>query len=198
MIQSNHRPSGANQERHPATGRPVRLLAGLAVFAIVTTLAACSASSSQPGVATLESAKAGQPSASASGADFQQSLLEFAACMRDHGIDMPDPEFGADGMPDFRKLVASMDIGNPDFTAARQACSSYMAGLATSTDPKVQAEWQQALVEFAGCMRDHGIDMPDPQPGIGPFRNLAGVDTSSPEFEAAYEACADKLSGIGQ
>jgi hypothetical protein len=140
MRQSNPRPSAR---------RPVRLLGGLAALAIVSMLAACS--SSQPTVATLKSVNPGQTAASASGdADFQESLLDFAACMRDHGIDMPDPEFGADGLPDFRKLVASMDFGDPESTAARRACGSYLAGLAMSTDPVVQAEWQRALVDFAG------------------------------------------------
>jgi hypothetical protein len=201
MYHSSSRPSGSNQGRHPAAWRPICLLAGLAVVAMATSLSACSSTSSgsQPTVPTLQSVDPAKPSPSGSGAiDFQESLLDFAGCMRDHGIDMPDPEFGADGMPDFRKLVASMDFGDPDFTAARQACGSFMAGLAMSTDPKVQAEWQQALVDFAGCMRDNGIDMADPQPGTGAFRNLASVDTGSPEFEAAYEACASKLSGMGQ
>ena len=30
-------------------------------------------------------------------AEMQAQMLEFAECMREHGIDMPDPEFGADG-----------------------------------------------------------------------------------------------------
>jgi hypothetical protein len=198
MYQSHTRSSGIGPERRPAARR-TRLIAGLAALAIVATLAACSGSTSQPTVATLQSVNPGQPSPSASGEfDFQQSVLDFASCMRDHGIDMADPEFGADGMPDFRKMIAGMDFSNPKFTDARQACGGMLAGLAMSTDPAVQAEWQQALVDFAGCMRDNGIDMADPQPGTGPFRNLASLDPNSPKFEAAYEACSNKLSGINQ
>jgi hypothetical protein len=55
------------------------------------------------------------------------------------------------------------------------------------------------MLEFAQCMREHGIDMPDPQQGGGIRiqRNSDGnvtngegvIDPESPEFQAAEEAC---------
>jgi hypothetical protein len=63
------------------------------------------------------------------------------------------------------------------------------------------------MVEFAGCMREHGIDMPDPQAdgGIMIQRNDNGtvtngdnqIDPSSPEFQAAEEACRPILGDFG-
>ena len=57
----------------------------------------------------------------------------------------------------------------------------------------------QALA-FAECMRDHGIDFPDPQferrrrrIGDRPRRT---VDPSDPEFQDAQEACAEDGGGI--
>ena len=35
-------------------------------------------------------------------AEMREQLLEFAECMRDHGIDMADPVFGEDGRVEIR------------------------------------------------------------------------------------------------
>ena len=40
-------------------------------------------------------------------AEMQEEMLEFAECMREHGIDMPDPVFGDDGR-------VEVGIGGPD------------------------------------------------------------------------------------
>lgn len=64
--------------------------------------------------------------------------------------------------------------------------SNHAAGPASST-----------AVAFADCMRAHGIsNFPDPGPnGI----NLSGVDTQSPAFQSAHEACAPlQPPGAGQ
>ena len=44
-----------------------------------------------------------------------------------------------------------------------------------------------AAVRFADCMRSHGVpDFPDPGPnGV----DLAGVDTQTPAFQSAHQAC---------
>jgi hypothetical protein len=46
-------------------------------------------------------------------------------------------------------------------------------------------------VKYAQCMRQHGIDMPDPQfSGNGAIQRLGGnVDPTSAEFQAADKAC---------
>ena len=55
---------------------------------------------------------------------------------------------------------------------------------------------QQAALDFARCMREHGVDVPDPQPGeggmikIGPGPAEAGAAVERP-FDPAFEE-ADK------
>jgi hypothetical protein len=48
-------------------------------------------------------------------------------------------------------------------------------------------------------MRDHGVDMPDPDPNGGGLRiNSSGgpaMGPDDPTFKAAQEACKDKLPG---
>jgi hypothetical protein len=64
-------------------------------------LAACSAAGQAPGVATLDdpdpqasAGASGEPTASQ---DPRDAFLAYARCMRENGIDMPDPQFDEGG-----------------------------------------------------------------------------------------------------
>ena len=71
-----------------------------------------------------------------------------------------------------------------------------------------QTEREDALLEYAVCMRDNGYDMPDPNfdftPGqggggggtfTGPFGE---IDPDDPAFVTAQQACEELLAGIGR
>ena len=181
-------------------------------FFLVTALrgvvAACAGSAAtQPDVATLATAAPAQVAATATPTtdeDGQQAFLDFAACMRTEGIDFPDPVFGSDGRVQIGRGgpgLAGVDLQGSEFQAAQEACGDLLQGLGDQFDAEQQAELQDSLVEFAGCMRDEGIDMPDPQLGGG--RGLAvlggpdsGVDTGSPEYQDAMEQCGDLLGAL--
>ena len=68
--------------------------------------------------------------------DFQDDLFEYAACMRDNGYEMDDPDFGnfqpgggGQGEPGgFRGPFGEIDPDDPDFIAANEACSDILAG----------------------------------------------------------------------
>ncbi len=69
--------------------------------------------------------------------EIQDQLLEFAACMRDNGYDMPDPDLttfgqgpGGGGGP-FRDL----DQDDPDFQAALEACQDTLPGFGQGGGP---------------------------------------------------------------
>jgi hypothetical protein len=72
------------------------------------------------------------------------------------------------------------------------ACgSSSRSETASTTDP------QQALIKFAQCMRDNGVpDFPDPD-SEGRFRGVGHERQDDPKFQAAFEACQEKLPGGG-
>ena len=56
--------------------------------------------------------------------ELQDSLLEFAQCVRDNGYDMPDPDFSAGpGRP-----FGDIDQSDPTFVAAQEACSDILDG----------------------------------------------------------------------
>lgn len=135
--------------------------------------------------------------------DTESVLMEFAQCMRDEGIDWPDPTVDADG--NVRIQRPSFDGGLPDGIAeAREACGPLLEGIVQQFRQRDQTERQDRLVEFASCMRDNGFDMPDPDLsaiGQGPAGGGPGVfgdlERDAPDFAAAQEACADILAGFG-
>jgi hypothetical protein len=62
-------------------------------------------------------------------ADPQQAALAFAECMREHGIDMPDPQFDESGRVTQRiDADSGVDPGDPDFEAAQEACADELPG----------------------------------------------------------------------
>lgn len=101
--------------------------------------------------------------------EMQDAMLEFAQCMRDHGVDMPDPEFDEGGGGGMRIGGGGPDGAGPnqdEWEAADEACSSIMddiRGQRTPPSPEELAEMQDKLLVMAQCMRDRGYDMPDPQ-----------------------------------
>jgi hypothetical protein len=175
----------------------------LAVLAIAA-LAACSGAAANPsGVASLGS-QSPDPETSATpqaSMDPEEAALAFAECMREHGVDMPDPQVGSNG--DFRVTVnggpGSLDMA--EMQAAQEACQHLMPG--PMGEPReLTAEEKDAMLGFAQCMRNNGIDMPDPvfegggMVRIGGPATAAGgngegpaFDPRSEEFQAASEAC---------
>ena len=58
-------------------------------------------------------------------AEMREELLEFTECMRDHGIDMPDPVFGDDGRVTMEATPGERvgpGVEDEAFRAASEAC----------------------------------------------------------------------------
>jgi hypothetical protein len=134
--------------------------------------------------------------------DREEALLDFAQCMRDNGIDMPDPQISEDGnggiLIEQREAGGGFDPESEEFQAAQEECDQILEdGMgAIELDPEQQAEMQERLLEFAECMRDHGIDMPDPvfgEDGRVEIRANASEGDGDPreddDFQAAQEEC---------
>lgn len=132
--------------------------------------------------------------------DPQQAMLDYAECMRDNGIDMPDPEFTEDGGMMMSMGAAEGEGPDPeDYEAADDECAHFMEQARSNIeiDPEEQAEMQEEMLEFAECMREQGIDMPDPQfdenGGMTMQIGDPGDEDAGPradeEFAAASEEC---------
>jgi hypothetical protein len=169
------------------------LLASAAVpLAVLFALAGCGKSgNSGNNVASVGGTASASPSANKtlSPAEEQERALKFAQCMREHGVDMPDPVV-EDGK--IRMQINAKPGSNID--AAQEACKEY----APNGGPgggKMDPEMQQKALDYAKCMREHGVEkFPDPDPNQGGIR-IDGSIGNDPEFEAAQKACESIMGG---
>jgi hypothetical protein len=193
---------------------PLLLLAAATLLLLV----ACNAADAGTGVATIDDpaasssadpAASGQPTEQ----DREDAFLAFAQCMRDHGVDVPDPQF--DGGDGGRVTIrgggpgsGTNKIDEDAFRAANEACRHLIEdAVGDRGNVQISPEDQQKLLDYAKCMRDHGIDMPDPRfDGGGGFVIQGGpggddsdakprFDLDSEAFQAANDACDDLLPG---
>jgi hypothetical protein len=179
--------------------RPALALLGLG---LVLVLAACGGSPGGDGVASLSGAGATTTTTGTGKApskDPQQAALDFARCMRGHGVEMPDPEVDDQGRIKVR-IGAGGAGRRPDpkkLEAAQKACGNLLGG--GDGDRQLDPAERDAMVAFARCMREHGIDMPDPTgDGLTVRRDDKGrgPDPDSEAFKAAERACDHLLANL--
>jgi hypothetical protein len=179
---------------------------------VVLAAAACGGGAASTGIASLQGDEVGTDSSTTTTTvDTEQAMLDFAQCMRDHGIDMPDPEINsAGGGVGFTFSVQGDSGEGPDsaemqkMQAANEACQHFLQGVVQQFEQPDMSQMQDQLLAFAQCMRDHGIDYPDPvfsdDGGVtlsAPGPDQGGFDPSDPDFQAAQEACNSVFGGQG-
>ncbi|MFC5008184.1 hypothetical protein ACFPIJ_61520 [Dactylosporangium cerinum] len=132
--------------------------------------------------------------APASAGSDQEQALKFAQCMRDNGVDMPDPGAGGivtgGGGGDSQGPAGAaevLDLGADG--AAFEACRRFLPNGGEARKPTA-AELEQQ-VRYAQCMRAHGIDYPDPSAdGMQQLPGIPMDDTAAMQrFEEAARAC---------
>ncbi len=172
------------------------------VFALAVAAAACS-SSDDTGVASLTTVGQESTTSTTSSTSDEQALIEFSRCMRDQGVDFPDPVVDEDGYPRF-EFADPESIDRDALFEAGEACRDLLEGVVLGLPDFNTAEFNDTFLEYATCMRDHGFsDMPDRldfatlmQGGELPF------DPTDPDFIAADEECRDIFAefraGIGR
>jgi hypothetical protein len=145
--------------------------------------------------------------------EFQDAMVDFAECMREHGVDMPDPQIEDGGRVVIGGGPGREGDGPPteaeqeELQAAQEACEPILEdvrGAMPELDPEQEAEMQEQALEFAECMREHGIDMPDPVFGEGGRVTVEigeadgpGFDPTDEDFQEAAEACGQEGGFIG-
>jgi hypothetical protein len=186
------------------------------VLVMIGALTACGSGGSSDGVASLDGTReSAQQSERASKAkkDPQEAFRAFAQCMREHGIDMPDPQVSDDakgGNFTVQGPVGGAGGSGPsdEFKKADAACKKHLDGVVRGGDGKGPsdadiAKAQKQALAFAKCMREHGIDFPDPQFDGGRITQIApgdGLDPNDPTMQSAMKACQKDsgLKGPGQ
>jgi hypothetical protein len=174
--------------------------AALAALALTLALAACGGEGSEAQVAALGGATTTteDEAPSSEEGDPEEALLAYARCMREHGVDVPDPQVDGSGRATFRMLRPR---GNERaFQEAEEACREHLERVRPrNLDPEQQEELREAMLAFAQCMREHGVDIPDPEfgEGGGDAVRLRDIDPNDPTFREAEEACRDLRPQLG-
>ncbi|GAA0944881.1 hypothetical protein [Nonomuraea longicatena] len=122
-----------------------------AVAAMTASLAACG-SAAESGGTTSASA----PAAAAGSGSAQDAQLKFAQCMRENGIDMPDPQEGRMQI----KVPEGTDKAKVD--EAHKKCDKFLKEAAGERAGGMDPERRDKMVKFAQCLRENGVDVPDP------------------------------------
>ena len=177
-----------------------RPLAVVLTTFLMGALAACGgddggSGSELPDAAGASSESAGADSGAAD-ADIsaEDARLKFAECMRENGIDVPDPG------PNGEMMVSPQGVSQEQVEAAHEACQEWL-DVAMPEDgegPQMSEEEKQALLDMAQCMRDRGYDFPDPEfDGGRVTQRLQGVDPEDPAVQSDMEECREESGMTG-
>jgi hypothetical protein len=142
------------------------------------------------------------PANASAKSNADQMALKWAQCMRQHGVNVPDPENGritvqstpgAGGQSQF-------DPNSQQFQDAQNACQKYAPNGGTNSGPPSQQMIDQAT-KYSQCMREHGITgFPDPQVqgnGLRVDATPGAFDPNSDQFKQAQKACEHFKPGAG-
>lgn len=94
-------------------------------------------------------------SGGSSGGTDADNALKMRKCLRDNGVDAPDPKPGEDP----RGMTVGAGADQEAMKKAMEKCGMTGPGAGGEIP---QAEKDKALAQ-AKCMRDNGFDMPDPE-----------------------------------
>jgi hypothetical protein len=126
-------------------------------------------------------------------AKARKALLDFARCMREHGVDMPDPQFSGGKVTMTQKGKINPDTAR----AAEKACAKYRDSVKAPEISEAQKEeFKKQALANARCMREHGLDFPDPtfdENGGARMTLGRGINPESAKFKAAEKACRGTL-----
>lgn len=184
--------------------RPRRIGGTLAapLLALAVALTAGCSNKQEEGIPTAGGAATPSVSAAPAGGDQGEQFRKFAQCMRDNGVDVPDP--GPDGNYTFggqgggsAGQSPGVDRNDPKFQTAMTACRSLMpaGGIPIKLNPQQLEQYRV----FAGCMRENGVDFPDPNADGTLAIDMSNaerlMDRNNPSFTKAIQACVGSFRG---
>jgi hypothetical protein len=218
--------AGSTETRPGGAGRRPLLFGVLFVIGLAFAASACGGSSPRASVASVATTTSAVPTTPSSGGQSSGSeasgseasgsqssgslssggaLVEYARCMRSHGVvSFPEPaSLGAAGaIRAFKGQVAASVAAlasSPEFQHAQRACAKYY-GPATTSAPHVTPQEMRKLLAVSRCMRAHGVpNFPDPNPTTGEMSTPAGLSRDSTTVVAALRACSPlaRAAGLG-
>jgi hypothetical protein len=211
-----------------------RLVGAASLAGVVALAAACG------GGGGSSPTNAAAPTTTTAAAASGQQMSQYVQCLKDHGISVPvdangNPTFGPRGgsgadtsTPPASDTPTSTPASTFDrnaFQQARQACGTPPGrdggGNGAPVDPQAA---QQAALQLAACLREQGLNVPDPDfstttasppasatgtsgsGGGGGFRGgggamgaiLRNLDRNDPTVQAALQQCQADIPNRGR
>jgi hypothetical protein len=190
MRQSNTAATSQATDCPPRRPIQARVLAAGAVVALAAVVAGCGGGGSK------NSGGSGPQGGSAT----QPSGVAYAQCMRSHGVtNFPDSAISTTGNGTQINLPAGIR-NNPNYQSASQSCQRYLPS-GTNTGGGSSSASVQAEINFANCMRSHGVtNFPEPDASghmVIQGGNGSGIDPNSPTFQSAMQVCQPILHNAG-
>ncbi len=157
----------------------------------------------------------------------EDAFALFNECMEEHGIAGGVTVFAGGDAETGAVEIEPMEIEEVDpqtaggsledfdadmYDEANKACEGHLANIDAGFDmtPEQQAAFDDAQLEFADCMAEHGIDVPEPASSGGGIVVSAATEEGDPQsgvgspddldfdFEAFDEAAKDCDSAFAQ
>jgi hypothetical protein len=165
-----------------------------ATFALVS---ACSGAGGDPGsrVASLgDGATSSQNAPAGDGGTDEDKQRDFIKCMQDHGVNAQEapPPAGSAGGGGGGIAIEGGPGDEEKLREADAACRHLLPN--GGKPPQLSAEDLDKMREHAKCLRENGLNVPDPDP------NNPGimVEDADPETaNKAFEACKHIMGGEG-
>jgi len=186
----------SKRRRSATTAALPLLLASLA-------LAACGGSSTSSSSSTNASATAATTGASTNAAGPRGGRFKaLRECLQKSGITLPQrtpgqrPRSGGGGfLGSGGGPQLPQGVTRTQYEAALKKCGA-TRGFFGAGRPLSSPSFTKALAKFAACMRQSGVNLPEPNTsGNGPVFNTKGLNTASAQFRSAETKCRSNLQG---
>ncbi|WP_329384111.1 hypothetical protein OG625_22670 [Streptomyces sp. NBC_01351] len=145
------------------------VVTGLTLFAT-----ACTEDGSSKADGKKESGK------ESSGGTDADNALKMRQCLREHGIDAPDPEPGQDP----RGMTLGAGADPQKMQEAMKAC-----GMDTGPGKEPTQEEKDKELKWIRCMRDNGIQLKDPEYNGGARSGIEIPKGQEKAFQDAVKKC---------
>ncbi|GAA5060108.1 hypothetical protein HNP84_004968 [Thermocatellispora tengchongensis] len=153
-------------------------------------LAGCGGEPAEVGVASVTGERGSAGATATPSPSGSSDPYKFAQCMREHGIDMEDPDSSG------RIKITYKGGDRKKMEEAQRACGKYLQGGGIGKG-RPDAKAQDQLLKFVRCMREQGIDMEDPKTDGGALMIVKPKGVSPEKMEQAQKACEHLMPGGG-
>ncbi|SEN00167.1 hypothetical protein [Nonomuraea pusilla] len=150
-----------------------RRLAVLAAFPVLALSAACGAQSF---------ASTSSPAPAAAKPSWHETAVKFAGCMRENGIDIPDPVKGQD-----LDTSAVTKVTQAKLDAAMKACKEWDSAILGGSGPS-SPEDEAKFAAWAQCLRKGGVWQPIDKGEEKPA-GFKQVEPGSAAEKQVFEGC---------